>query len=64
MRTKADRNKYQKKRRAALRAQGICVDCQQSPAVKPHVLCNHCRYARGYRIRSSKQLPLPLETAL
>jgi len=33
---------YNKKRKANLKAKGICVNCTVKPASKPHVCCEKC----------------------
>jgi hypothetical protein len=67
---KASRNKYMKERRARLRAEGICVDCQKEE-VKPdpahpekkHVTCETCRGDRRIRMANSKkQSSLPFSS--
>lgn len=56
---------YFKKRRAAMRAKGICVDCQLRPVQygtarqgKLHVLCTTCLEARRERYRNGGIPPL------
>jgi len=70
MSTRAHLNKYMKERRARLRAEGICVDCQKNE-VKPdpehperkHVTCGTCREARRKRLaNSTRQAALPFVT--
>lgn len=69
MSTRDKLNKYMKERRARLRKEGICVDCQQNE-VKPdpahpekkHVTCDVCRKARRDRLSSKGQLTLPLHS--
>jgi hypothetical protein len=52
-------NKNQKARRAALKEQGICVDCQDQPVKPaergkpPHVCCAFCLEARRNRWKTS-----------
>jgi hypothetical protein len=67
---RASRKNYMKERRARLRAEGICVDCQDEE-VKPdpehpekkHVVCDTCREARRKRLAKSKrQATLPFVT--
>lgn len=64
---KASRNKYMKERRAKLRAEGLCVDCQKrkvhanKKTKKQHVLCKICLAVRTTRLEASKarvQFPL------
>jgi hypothetical protein len=63
-------NSYMKERRARLRREGICVDCQKSE-VKPdpktnkkHVCCDDCRKARRDRLAASqRQYSLALTAA-
>lgn len=63
-------NKYMAKRRARLKEEGICVDCQTAkvsppPAgQRPHVCCNACLEARRSRWRANHMLiPLPFDGA-
>jgi hypothetical protein len=58
--TRAACNKYVKERRARLRKEGICVDCQQNevepdPKGKKHVCCAGCRKDRRERLANSKR---------
>lgn len=67
MSTRDHLNKYMKERRARLRKEGICVDCQKNevkadPAepLKKHVTCADCRKARRERLDANKrQAALP-----
>lgn len=62
MPTRAHMNDYMKQRRAALKLKGICVDCQSSPAKKPHVCCEFCLQQRRDRHRArhlNRFLPFP-----
>lgn len=61
MTTREHLNKYMKERRARLRREGICVDCQDKE-VKPdpktkkrHVCCADCRKARRDRLAANKR---------
>jgi hypothetical protein len=61
MTRRAHLNTYMKERRARLRLEGICVDCQKNE-VKPdpetkkkHVCCADCRKARRERIAANKR---------
>lgn len=70
MTTRAGANKYMKERRARLRREGICVDCQRSEVKadpvtkKKHTLCDDCRKARRDRLATNKrQYTLALTTA-
>jgi hypothetical protein len=64
-----DRKKYMASRRAKLRVEGICVDCQKEKAHinaktgQRHVLCVACLAARRSRIELSakRQYTLPME---
>jgi hypothetical protein len=56
-------NTYMKDRRARLRAQGVCVDCQKNKAHvdekgKCHVCCDVCLAARRARWRNGAKPPL------
>lgn len=57
-------NTYMKDRRAKLRADGICVDCQKNKAhvdpetKKRSVLCEDCKRARRDRWRNGSKPPL------
>jgi hypothetical protein len=70
MSTRDHMNKYMKERRARLRREGICVDCQQQE-VKPdpktkkkHVCCDDCREVRRKRLAANKrQAALPFVEA-
>jgi hypothetical protein len=54
-------NKYMKERRARLRREGICVDCQKNEATpdpktkKKHVCCEDCRKDRRERLAANKR---------
>jgi hypothetical protein len=62
MSTRVHLNKYMKERRARLRREGICVDCQKNevkpdpehPLVK-HVTCADCRKARRDRLAANRR---------
>ena len=57
-------NTYMKDRRAKLRAEGTCVDCQKNKAhvnpktKKVHVCCSGCLAARRDRWRNGSKPPL------
>jgi hypothetical protein len=64
-RSRDDLNEYMKQRRAMLKEKGICVDCQQSPAQKPHVCCQCCLDQRRDRENIRRRSPsLPFRCAL
>lgn len=70
MRSAEQRNKYMKERRARLRREGICVDCQKRSAYKDpatgqtHTCCEECLKSRRNRWKNSKlQYELPLQHA-
>jgi hypothetical protein len=62
MPTREHMNGYMKQRRELLKAKGICVDCQSSPAKKPHVCCDFCLGQRRDRERA-RRLPIRLPFA-
>lgn len=65
MPTRKHMNGYMKERRARLKEKGICVDCQSSPAKKPHVCCDFCLGQRRDRERVRRSsLPLPFPEML
>jgi hypothetical protein len=66
--SRAGANKYMKERRARLRSEGICVDCQKRDAYKDpktgkqHTCCETCLKARRERVAANKrQYSLALE---
>jgi len=61
--TREEFNCEQRRRRAALRARGICPDCQKNRAHvdakgKRHVCCEACLVARRERQRNAAKPPL------
>lgn len=61
MRDRTKLNKYMKERRAKLRQEGICVDCQKNEVKtdpvtgKKHVCCDDCRKARRERLAANRR---------
>ena len=58
------KNEYMRQRRAALKARGICVDCQNTPAKEGRTLCDFCLEQRRVREKlRGMTLPLPFPIA-